>query len=152
MVSEARTKLGACDVLAQNPHTGIINLGHNNGTVTFWSPTVSQPHVKLLAHHGPVRAVAVDPSTSGNYMATSGADGRLKVWDIRTWSAVNEWKMPTPSKTIAFSQKGLLGVGWGNHVSVRCLGQSSAKVSLIRLRRSTGIRRALATASDPVPT
>ena len=88
------------------------------GTVTLWSPTVSKPHVKLLAHKGPVRALATDPSSSGNYLATAGLDGSMKVWDIRKWSVVNEWTSQRPVSSLAFSQKGLLAAGWGNHVSV----------------------------------
>ncbi|KAJ3328336.1 Small subunit (SSU) processome component [Gonapodya sp. JEL0774] len=59
-VAELRTKLGRCDVMAQNPYNAIINLGHSNGVVTMWSPTVQTPLVRMLCHRGPVRAIAVD--------------------------------------------------------------------------------------------
>ena len=105
--------------MAQNTHNGIIHLGHTNGTVTLWSPNMPDPHVKLLAHRGPVQSIAIDQgSTMGHYMATSGLDGKLKVWDNRKWGVVNEWSMQKPAQSLTFSQKGLLGVGWGNHVSV----------------------------------
>lgn len=119
VVCEHKTKLGACDTMAQNTHNGIIHLGHSNGTVTLWSPNMPTPHVKLLAHRGPVQSIAIDQGAAlGHYMATSGLDGRLKVWDNRKWQVVNEWSMQKPAQSLAFSQKGLLGVGWGNHVSV----------------------------------
>jgi U3 small nucleolar RNA-associated protein 7 len=51
-------------------------------------------------------------------MATSGLDGHLKVWDIRKWEPISNWSMPRPGQCISFSQKGLLSVGWGSHVSV----------------------------------
>lgn len=51
-------------------------------------------------------------------MATSGLDGVVKVWDMRNWQAVNTWSMAVPAQSLAFSQKGLLAVGWGGHVNV----------------------------------
>jgi U3 small nucleolar RNA-associated protein 7 len=46
--------------MAQNPWNAIMHLGHYNGTVTLWSPSMSTPLVKMLTHKGPVKAVAVD--------------------------------------------------------------------------------------------
>lgn len=81
LVSQHRTKLGSCSVLAQNPHNAVVIAGHSSGLVTMWTPNMPQPVVKLLAHRGPVTAVAVDPT--GSYMVTSGADARMRVWDLR---------------------------------------------------------------------
>jgi U3 small nucleolar RNA-associated protein 7 len=91
IVATHRTKLGPCDCLKQNSNNGIINLGHANGTVTLWSPNVSTPLVKLLAHRGPVRALDVDKG--GNYLVTAGEDQRLSLHhctqcDMITSSAV----------------------------------------------------------------
>ncbi|TPX40146.1 hypothetical protein CcCBS67573_g10639, partial [Chytriomyces confervae] len=98
IVAEHRTKLGDCNVMAQNPYNAIINLGHANGTVTLWSPSMSEPLVKMLCHKGPVKAVAVD--NGGYYMATSGLDGQLKVWDIRSYKPVHEYYTPTPASEL----------------------------------------------------
>ncbi|EGG08724.1 uncharacterized protein MELLADRAFT_84580 [Melampsora larici-populina 98AG31] len=38
IVSQHRTKLGSCYTMTQNPLDLIIHLGHQNGTVTPWSP------------------------------------------------------------------------------------------------------------------
>ncbi|KAJ3236049.1 Small subunit (SSU) processome component [Chytriomyces hyalinus] len=116
IVAEHRTKLGDCNVMAQNPYNAIINLGHANGTVTLWSPSMSEPLVKMLCHKGPVKAVAVD--NGGYYMATSGLDGQLKVWDIRSYKPVHEYYTPTPASELTISQLGLLGVGYGPNVAV----------------------------------
>jgi WD40 repeat protein len=43
--------------------------------------------VRALA--GPVQAIAVD--RSGYTMATSGLDGRVKIWDIRTFKEVHSY-------------------------------------------------------------
>lgn len=147
VVSEARTKLGACDTMAQNRHTGVLGLGHHNGTVTLWSPNVSQPHAKLLAHLGPVQALAYDPSSAGHSFATAGLDGSLKTWDARTWGVLNEWTMKRPASSVAFSQKGLLAVGWGNHVSVRQRHNVCTDCA-----RSIAIRASATVARAPDPT
>ncbi|CEQ41621.1 SPOSA6832_03353 [Sporobolomyces salmonicolor] len=118
LVAEHRTKLGSCDVMAQNPHNAFIHLGHQNGTVTLWSPSVSTAQVKLLAHSSPVSSIAVDPSSLGTRMVTTGIDGSVKIWDTRKWAVLNEYHFKKTPKTTAWSQKGLLGVGWGNHISV----------------------------------
>ncbi|KAI9033326.1 WD40-repeat-containing domain protein, partial [Hyaloraphidium curvatum] len=115
-VAELRTRLGRCETMAQNPHNAIINLGHANGTVTMWSPNMSEPLVKMLCHRGPVHAIAVD--NGGNYMATAGLDGQLKVWDVRTYKPVHEYFSPTPATALSISQRGLLAVSYGPHVAV----------------------------------
>lgn len=102
--------------MAQNPHNAVMHLGHANGTVTLWSPSMTTPLVKMLCHRGPVQALAVD--RGGNYMATSGLDGQLKIWDIRKYQVVQEYYTPTPASSLSISQMGLLAVGWGPHVSV----------------------------------
>ncbi|GAA6063775.1 hypothetical protein JCM10212_005564 [Sporobolomyces blumeae] len=118
LVAEHRTKLGSCDVMAQNMHNAFIHLGHQNGTVTLWSPSVSQAQVKLLAHSSPVSSIAVDPSTMGYRMVTTGIDGSVKIWDTRKWQVLNEYHLKKTPKSSGWSQKGLLGIGWGNHISV----------------------------------
>ncbi|PLW19946.1 hypothetical protein PCANC_11951 [Puccinia coronata f. sp. avenae] len=128
IVAQHGTKLGACHTMAQNPFNSIINLGHQNGTVTLWSPSINQPLVKFLAHLGPVTSLSVDPSSSGNLLTTTGLDGSLKVWDARNWKTLTSWTLKKPAKTTAWSQKGLLAVGWGAHVSVYAdIGKAESK-------------------------
>jgi U3 small nucleolar RNA-associated protein 7 len=61
IVSQHRTQLGECDTMAANPSNAVVHLGHANGTVTLWSPAMSEPLVKLLAHRAPVKALAFSP-------------------------------------------------------------------------------------------
>ncbi|KAJ3410809.1 Small subunit (SSU) processome component [Chytridiales sp. JEL 0842] len=117
LVAELPTRLGPCTVLAQNPHNAILHLGHTNGTVTLWSPTVSTPLVKMLTHRAPLQTLTVDPS--GLYMATAALDGQLKVWDIRTFQQpLHSYFTPTPPTHVSISQKGLLGVSFGPNLHI----------------------------------
>ncbi|CAG7851829.1 U3 small nucleolar RNA-associated protein 7 Short=U3 snoRNA-associated protein 7; AltName: Full=U three protein 7 [Serendipita indica DSM 11827] len=124
-IVEHRTKLGTCRTMCQNPWNAVIHLGHQNGTVTLWTPNSSTPHVRLLAHMGEVTGVAVDGSSSGRYMATSGADGRVKVWDCRNWKGcLRQWNVRThPTSGVRgaqldWSQNGMLAVGSASGVNI----------------------------------
>eukprot|EP00041_Stephanoeca_diplocostata_P036291 m.1316970 g.1316970 ORF g.1316970 m.1316970 type:complete len:566 (-) comp24840_c0_seq4:3728-5425(-) len=118
LVAEHRTKLGPCRVMRQNPYNAVMHLGHTNGTVTLWTPNMSDYVVKTLCHRGPVQGIAIDQG--GYYMATSGLDSRLKIWDIRNFKdkPVNEYFTYTPATCLDFSQRGLLAVTYGPHVQV----------------------------------
>ncbi|KAI6121126.1 BING4CT-domain-containing protein [Pisolithus sp. B1] len=119
LVVEHRTKLGACHTMTQNRHNAVIHLGHQNGVVTLWTPNLAHPAVRLLAHLGPVVGLSVDPSTGGRYMASSGADGTVKVWDCRNWKgAVREWTTRGGGAEPEWSAKGALAVATGGSVNV----------------------------------
>jgi len=102
--------------MTQNPFNAIIHLGHSNGTVTLWNPSMSTPLVKMLCHRGPVQAVACD--LTGKYMATSGLDGQLNIWDLRMFNQLHSYRTPAPASHLAISQRGLLAVGYGPHLDV----------------------------------
>ncbi|KAF8344079.1 WD40-repeat-containing domain protein [Cantharellus anzutake] len=117
-VASHRTKLGACKVMAQNAHNAVVYLGHQNGTVTLRTPNLHAPAVTLLAHHGPVSALSVNPS-----QGSEGHEGKVKIWDCRNWKGcVREWWMrggvPGAGIELEWSQKGFLGVGVGRGVKI----------------------------------
>ena len=116
LVASHRTKLGPCPSMAQNPHNAVIHTGHNNGTVGLWSPTVGTPLVKMMCHKGPVRALDVD--LAGRVMVTAGADGQMKVWDLRMLRLRHAYFTPTPASSVCISQRGLLAVSFGPHVQI----------------------------------
>jgi U3 small nucleolar RNA-associated protein 7 len=70
IVAQHRTRLGSCSVMRQNPYNAVLCLGHNNGTVTMWTPNITTPVVKMLCHKGAVSALAVDPT--GHQLVTAG--------------------------------------------------------------------------------
>lgn len=116
VLCEHPTRMGAPTALAQNPANAIIHVGHQNGQVTLWSPNAGTPLVKILAHKGPVRSIAMD--RTGHYMVTGGQDMRMAVWDVRMMKEVNNYFLRQPSSSIAVSDRGLVGVGWGTQVSI----------------------------------
>lgn len=116
LVAELRTKQGSCKVMTQNPRNAVIHLGHNNGTVSLWSPNMTTPLVKMLCHKTPLLSLAVD--LSGNYMATAGLDGLVKIWDNRTYRQLQQYYTPTPVTSLDISQKGLLAAAHGPRVSI----------------------------------
>ncbi|KAF7933781.1 uncharacterized protein EAE98_003490 [Botrytis deweyae] len=116
LVMEMPTKLGSPTSLTQNPRNAILHMGHQNGTVTLWSPNSTTPLVRLLAHRGPVRSLAVD--REGRYMVSTGQDMKMSVWDVRMFKEVNSYFTRQPASSVAISDRGLTAVGWGTQVSI----------------------------------
>lgn len=116
LVSELRTKLGPTTAMTQNPWNAVMHLGHSNGTVTLWSPTMPQPLVKLLSARGPITSVAID--RAGYNMVTTGADKSMKIWDIRNFRELHTVNLPTPASNVTLSDTGLIAVSRGPHVTI----------------------------------
>lgn len=115
-VAELPTRLGKPTALAQNPWNAIMHVGHQNGTVTLWSPNSQTPLVKALVHQGPVRSMAMD--RQGRYMVSTGQDQKMNVWDIRMYREVHSYSCYQPGASVAISDRGLTAVGWGTQMSV----------------------------------
>ncbi|KAB5585326.1 WD40-repeat-containing domain protein [Coniochaeta sp. 2T2.1] len=116
IVGEVATKQGSPVSMTQNPYNAVLHVGHQNGTVTLWSPNSSDPLVKLLAHRGPVRSLAVD--REGRYMVSTGQDMKMAVWDIRMFKEVNNYYTRTPASSVSISDTGLTAVGWGTRTTI----------------------------------
>lgn len=117
IVTALNARAGRLSVMAQNPYNAVIHLGHSNGTVSLWSPAMKEPLAKILCHRGGVRAVAVD--STGTYMATSGLDHQLKIFDLRgTFQPLSSRTLPQGAGHLAFSQRGLLVAGMGDVVNI----------------------------------
>ena len=115
-LTEIPTRLGTTTAMAQNTSNAILHLGHQNGTVTLWSPNSTTPLVKLLAHRGPVRSASID--RSGHYMVSTGADLKMSVWDIRQFREVNSYFLRRPGSSVNVSDRDLTAIAWGTQVSV----------------------------------
>ena len=115
-VADLNTRLGECDCLRVNSWNGVVHLGHAKGVVTMWAPNMSEPLVKMLCHKGAVAAIAVD--RGGRYMATSGRDGQLKLWDVRTYRPLHSYHTPRVAVDIDISDRGLLAAVAGPSVQV----------------------------------
>lgn len=129
LVCQHKTKLGPCDVLRQNPSNAIMHLGHNNGTVTLWSPSSPQYLVKLLCHKGAkITSLAVD--LSGRYMVTGGADQQVKVWDLRMYRNTHSYFVPAGIPTsLDISQRRVVGIGHAGHATFWSPEALSSKVT-----------------------
>ncbi|TIB68641.1 hypothetical protein E3P77_00988 [Wallemia ichthyophaga] len=116
MVAQTRTRLGPTTAMAQNRTNAILSLGSSNGTVSFYSPSTPHAHVKLQAHRGGVRSI--DHDRQGRYLASAGADGMVKLWDMRMWRELTTFRARNQIADISFSDTDMLAVGWGNHAYV----------------------------------
>lgn len=114
LISQHRTHLGRCDVMRMNPYNAVIALGHNNGTVTMWSPNMNTPLISMLCHHGPVTALAFD--SQGHQIITAGNDGKIKIWDLRKYAPLHGYSCH--AKSLDVSQRGLLAVGCESLVEI----------------------------------
>lgn len=108
--------MGSPTAFTQNPQNAILHMGHQNGAVTLWSPNSTTPLMKLLAHRGPVRSLAID--REGRYMVSTGQDMKMAVWDIRMPKEVNNYFTRQPAASVAISDQGLTAVGWGTQTSI----------------------------------
>lgn len=116
IVSEYSTRKGAPTALSQNQYNAILHVGHQNGTVSLWSPNSTTPLVKIQANAGPVRSIGID--RSGHYMLCGGQDLRLKLWDIRAMKEVHSYTTRQPASSISISDRGLAAVGTGTGVTI----------------------------------
>ncbi|CAG9096266.1 unnamed protein product [Plutella xylostella] len=128
IVGHYNNHLGRTSVMAQNPYNATLCLGNSKGVVSLWSPTVKDPLAKILCHKTPLTAITVD--TKGMYMATSGTDRSLKIWDIRNLDGpIQHYKLRSAPVELEFSQKDMLAVGLGDAVEIynNCCTQTTEK-------------------------
>eukprot|EP01029_Cantina_marsupialis_P002743 TRINITY_DN1261_c1_g1_i1.p1 TRINITY_DN1261_c1_g1~~TRINITY_DN1261_c1_g1_i1.p1 ORF type:complete len:536 (+),score=153.32 TRINITY_DN1261_c1_g1_i1:89-1609(+) len=115
-VANINTHLGEATTLRHNPQNAVSFLGHTHGSVTMWSPNLTKPLVKIQCHKGAVCDLAIN--REGNHMVTSGKDGQMKVWDLRTYKLLHSYFTRSPASSVDISERGLLAVGFGNNVQV----------------------------------
>jgi len=116
VIAEHKTKIKDAGCMTQNPHNAIMIVGDSRGQVTMWCPNTGVPVVKMLCHKTSINGIAVEHS--GNHMVTVGADGKMKVWDVRNYKMIHDYWTAMPAKSVSISQKGLLAVGFGSQVQI----------------------------------
>lgn len=116
IVMQMGTKQGTPTAFGQNPYNAVLHVGHQNGTVSLWSPNSTTPLVKMLCHRGPVRSLAMD--REGRYMVSTGQDSKMAVWDVRNFKPVHEYFLRQPGSSVAISDRNLTAVGWGTQTTV----------------------------------
>lgn len=105
-----------CDMKA-NPWNAVICVADARGVVSMWTPNKGKPVVRMVCHNGPARSLAID--SRGMYMATAGADNKMKIFDIRNLGEpVYEYWTPQPCSSLDISQSGLLSAACGAEVKV----------------------------------
>lgn len=117
VVARHFSKMGPCHSLRQNRATGVVHVGHGNGTVSLWIPSLPEPAMKILCHRGPVTALATHGETS---VVTAGADGEWKLWDIRRADRpLYRYKyVGDPPACLDVSQTGMVVMGGGPRVRI----------------------------------
>ncbi|TKA32893.1 hypothetical protein B0A50_01119 [Salinomyces thailandicus] len=116
LVMQMSTKQGTPTAFGQNPYNAVLHVGHQNGTVSLWSPNSTTPLVKMLCHRGPVRSLAMD--REGRYMVSTGQDAKMAVWDVRNFKPVHEYFLRQPGSSVAISDRNLTAVGWGTQSTI----------------------------------
>lgn len=121
LVASFATRAGALRVMRQNPANAILHCGQSLGLVSLWSPNVKEPLMKIVCHPGPVNSLDVDQT--GNYMATSGVDKSVKIWDLRTLSPSKpnplfKYNLMRSAENICFSQQRMLACSLGPQIQV----------------------------------
>lgn len=103
--------------MKHNRSNGMLNCAHPNGTISLWSPNHNKPAVTMLCHPSSIRGLSV--SFDGNYLATSGIDKTVRVWDLRNnYECVKEHKLAKVPDRLCFSQLGILAIASGNTVKM----------------------------------
>lgn len=115
-VAGYQTGHGPCRVLKQNKSNAVCHVGHSNGVVSLWSPNAGKSLVSMFCHKSPITDLAVD--REGNYMATAGLDGYMKVWDLRKFTPLHSYKIDHPAMSLDVSDKGLIGMAVGRTMQI----------------------------------
>lgn len=116
-ISNYNARMGRLPHMTHNPFNGTLVLGHPTGIVTLWSPMVKEPLAKMLCQKTGIQAMAVDPS--GRYIATSGMDRNVNIWDIRAMKPLQSYRVRGVPTSLSFSHNGCLAMGIGNDVQVQ---------------------------------
>lgn len=93
--------------LSWNETGSLIATGAADRTLRVWNPERPKAahSTELRGHTGAIERVAFNPSTE-HELASCGADGTVRFWDVRTKSSVGEVKVGGEAFTLAWKPDG----------------------------------------------
>lgn len=115
-IANYQTGHGPSNVLKHNNVNAVSHVGHSNGVVSLWSPAAGKALASIFCHKSPVNDLAID--REGRYMATAGMDGILKLWDLRKYTTLHQYKLDHPATSIDISDRGFISLSMGRNVQV----------------------------------
>jgi serine/threonine protein kinase len=74
------------------------------GTVTIWHIERDEEIATWCAHDGYANGIAFSPN--GNVLATTGGDGKVRIWDVKTHLLIAQFAHNGESYSVAFSPDG----------------------------------------------
>eukprot|EP00359_Climacostomum_virens_P003660 CAMPEP_0204915526 /NCGR_PEP_ID=MMETSP1397-20131031/13506_1 /ASSEMBLY_ACC=CAM_ASM_000891 /TAXON_ID=49980 /ORGANISM="Climacostomum Climacostomum virens, Strain Stock W-24" /LENGTH=259 /DNA_ID=CAMNT_0052087599 /DNA_START=228 /DNA_END=1007 /DNA_ORIENTATION=- len=93
-------------------HESLLACGNSSGKLYFVDVRVRRCKVlKPFAHSDTIAGVRWSPE--GSWLASTGMDSKLKIWEMRGPGCINTWELDGPAKAIAWAahQRGLLAGG-----------------------------------------
>jgi U3 small nucleolar RNA-associated protein 7 len=116
-VAEHRFRFDHVNDMKQNPWNGVISISDSKGIISMWTPNINKPVTRVVAHNGPALSQAID--LRGQYLVSSGADNKVKIFDIRNISdPLYEYWTESPARSLDISQTGLLAVSESSKVKI----------------------------------
>lgn len=113
MVAEFRSIDEKITIMKHNPLNAVMCVGNAKGVVSMWSPSVKEPLARILCHPAPITSLAFN--ASGEKLATTGLDRKIKLWDSRNFKQpLSEYQTKTPVNHIALSQKNVMAIAMGD--------------------------------------
>ncbi|CAD8184620.1 unnamed protein product [Paramecium pentaurelia] len=98
--------------LKQNHNNAILGIGDQMGVVRMYAPNTGTSLTSMLCHKGGLMSMTF--SRDGNHLITSGSEGTIKVWDLRTQKLQSQ--IGVNATNLALSDKGVLAAGRGTDI------------------------------------
>lgn len=110
-------KHGITRVIRHNPYNGVVNLGHSDGTITLWTPSMNKPVVDFFGHKAGVTALT---PFNTHYIASAGLDGYCRIFDLRHLGTdVTRIRLPSDGPVgLDVSPTGLLALSRGPQIHI----------------------------------
>lgn len=102
--------------IAVNHANGVVGSTDMRGVIKFWSPAVPDPLLQLKGHNGAINDICFHEN--GRFFLTLGGDHKLKVWDLRTLRALEEYAVTYTFQTMDISSSGLVALGGGTNIQI----------------------------------